>query len=383
MRVTVLTTGTNNTRPIYEPLATLGYALTVFVYDAMEDHGPLLDMVDAARPDWVLLIGAIEAHHGKPVPKVDVLGKIGERHLLVHLCCDGGEPAWWQQLESYYDDGNFALQVNIDGARVGPIGNRGLVMLCPIDGVQFPNPPRPWADRPIPLGFGGSMMAPRSEAISELKQRGLLTYRPRDGALYDGYRDFLCSCRCTLNNAMTGGGSGRRHVKARVLEAALAGSLLLEQQDLPTADWFVPGVDYLTYGNADEVKHRLDWVRGNPIAAEAMALRLRNKVVAEHNPAIFWGRVIEYLGLGPPAPPVRNVPFQHWAPAEKILSAPPGSQPMLVRSVNGRNIVAYGPHFYVIPQHIGPVRLEKHGQREHPLIRRFDTIEAANRVAGN
>lgn len=382
MRVAVLTTGTNNTKPIYEPLRALGHDLTTIIYDAMNDHVALPVMVDAINPDWVLLIGAIEAHHGKPVPKVDVLGKIGERHLLIHLCCDGGEPAWWQQLQSYYDDGNFALQVNIDGVRIGPIGDRGLVMLCPIDAAQFPNPPRPWDDRPISLGFGGGVTAIRAPSISDLQRRGLLTHRPRDDGGYDGYREFLCSCRCTLNNALTGGGTGLMHVKARVIEAALAGSLVLEQEGSPAADWFEPGVDYLTYGNADDVAQRLDWVSTNSAEAETMALRLRSKVMAEHSPAMFWGRVLEYLGFEQPVMPVRNIPFNHWsinAVPRPILSIP--GSPRFVHDIYGHNIVAYGPYFYVIPQKIGSIHLEVEVERAHPKIRRADTIERADRMA--
>jgi hypothetical protein len=382
MRVTVLTTGTNNTKPIYEPLRRLGNDLTVIVYDAMDEHSQLPKAVGASRPDWVLLIGAIEAHHGKPVPKVDVLGKIGAEHLLVHLCCDGGEPAWWEQLQSYYDRGNFALQVNIDGVRVGPIGDRGLVMLCPIDAAQFPDPPRPWAKRLIPLGFGGGIPPSRSASILEMQRLGLLAYRPRDAEGYDGYRDFLCSCRCTLNDAMTGGGTRRQHVKARVIEAALAGSLLFEPEGSPTGDWFEPGVDYLTYRNAADVARQLAWVQSHGAEAEAMALRLRGKVVVEHGPSVFWGRVLEYLGLGDPVAPVRQVPYQNWhlnegGPAAESAQKNGSFVPLFLMTGNKINFVSYGPHVYACPQSVGSIDLANDLHRSKRGIQRFDTLKEA------
>ena len=391
MRVAVLTTGTNNTKPLYEPLRAFGHDLTPIIYDAMPEHSALPGMVEMINPDWVLLIGAIEAHHGKPVPKVDVLARIGERRLMVHLCCDGAEPAWWHQLQSYYDSGNFALQVNIDGVRIGPIGDRGLVMLCPIDPEQFPNPPRSWAARTVQLGFGGGLTPPRAAALGDLIRRGLLTHRERDAEGYDGYREFLCSCRCTLNNSLTGGGSGQQHVKARVIEAALAGSLVLEPEGSPTADWFEPGVDYLAYGSAEDVARKIDWVRDNASEAEVMALRLRGKIVADHSPAMFWGRVLERLGIGKQMPLARKVPFRHWSldwvpghlrPPPPLASQPPTrlsltQPPMFLESKGSVNFVSWRGDVYAIPQRLGPIRLEEINLARFPAILRYTNLAQA------
>src|SRR4029077_8191617 len=133
-----------------------GRNLSVIVYDAID---PVMwqflpSWVDANRPDWVLYIGAMH-HHDRPFPPVDVLTEIGRRHPLVHLCCDGAEPVWWPLLTQYYANKTFALQLTIDGTHAGPIGDQGLIALCPIDPSSFPV--KSWASRAVELGFGGGV----------------------------------------------------------------------------------------------------------------------------------------------------------------------------------------------------------------------------------
>src|ERR1700693_772920 len=113
MRITVLRTHTSNCPAIYEPLSALGHEVSVIIYDlmtleALRDH--LVWMVDETRPDWVLMIGFHRGSHvtplSAPIPSTEVLAKIGSRHPLVHLCCDGAEVVWWPEIQGFYDHGN-------------------------------------------------------------------------------------------------------------------------------------------------------------------------------------------------------------------------------------------------------------------------------------
>lgn len=192
MRILILTTHTNNTLPLYEPLRGLGNTLYTITYDRLtaNEQDTLPEMVRNFEPDWVLYIGAIPEYHNGLVPTVEILTRIGKVAPLVHLCCDGAEYVWWPLLQQYEKAGTFKLQINIDGVRTGPIGETGLTMLTPIDPVGFPD--KPWRQREIGLGFAGQGYGRRAELIDELRTRNVLTCRQRDGAATaTDYRQFL------------------------------------------------------------------------------------------------------------------------------------------------------------------------------------------------
>ena len=85
------------------------------------------------------------------------------------------------------------------------------------------------------------------------------------------------------------------HVKGRVVEAGLAACLLLEPTTSPAKDWFEPGVDYIEYGGIADLKETIRRYIDDPDETEKFGFRLREKVLAEHTPAKFWGRVFERL----------------------------------------------------------------------------------------
>ncbi len=301
MHCTVLRTATNSCIPIYETIGELDHQLTDIIYDAGwgGDYAQLPAMVANTNPDWVLMIGCCD-DEGKNihVPPVEILKQIGEKHKFVHLCCDGAETIWWPQLQRYYNNDVFKLQINIDGVKAGPIGDHdlkdGWTTLCPIDPNKFLQ--RPWSERSINLGFCGSFGGPhpRNKDICELRDRGLLMIRERDHGDPDGYRDWLAQCRCVYNHALTGS-ADKMHVKARVLEASFAGALVIEMAGSPTENWFTPWEDYLPYSNADDVSKHMIWVDTHPMAAQAIAKRLRDKLLSKHTAQIFWTNVINFV----------------------------------------------------------------------------------------
>jgi hypothetical protein len=313
MHVLVLTPDTNNTKPIYQPLLQLGHELVVIRYDCRDRvyHNEIVETTKKLAPDWILYLGAMEKHHQKPIPSVDVLKKIGEVAPMVNLCCDGAEPDWHEQEKRYEDSGAFKLQVNIDGVRTGTIGERGLTLLYPGDlslmrGVH--------ADREVCCGFGGHCyMAERNIFINELVERKVLSYRARDDKpdSYQEYLRFIGGCRAVLNYSVSGSGL-RQHVKARVIESAVMGCCLLELRGSPSAMWFVPGEDYLEYKGADEATERIEWVRSHQAEAAMIALSLQRKVFEHHSVPVFWSQVLERVGLGKALQPVREVVNREW-----------------------------------------------------------------------
>lgn len=398
MRVAILTTHTNNTPAFYEPLRGLGHDLHVFTYDLMaaDAFGHLPRLIAASRPDFVVLIGAHRDYHHRPVVPTEILAEIGTKHKLVHMCCDGAEPVWWPILQEYHNTGRFALQVNIDGVRTGPIGEHGLTLLSPFDSMPFPIEPRSWAKRDIELGFAGSSgSGTRAAVLGQLEARKVIQIRWRvDPEPPDQYREFLCRCKCVWNNAHTGSGL-RMHVKGRAVETAYAGALFLELYGSPLADWFIVEEDYLIYSTTDDVVHRLQWVRDNLTKAQVMASRFREKVIQHHSPEVFWGQVLERIGLGkakhaPKQPSFHPYQMPIFGQAiQPMVHQTNGSHPIspqlipqLLLSINDHNVVIHDGQFYVIPQKLGTVHLDKLVDRSKPGIRRFSTEKDARQALG-
>lgn len=382
MRITVLTTRTNNTQVFYEHLYRLGHHLSVIIYDiiAPNEWDNLVRQVALNRPDVAVMIGATEEHHGHPVTPVQYLAQIGRLCPFIHLCCDGSDAAWWPQLQRYYDKGNFALQVQIDGVKIGPIAERGLTLLTPVDPTDYPDPPKSWMKRSITLGFPGNTGAgDRADTLAKLTSMGLLKHRLRDNDTGHGYREFLSNCKCVVNHALNGTGNSM-HVKGRFLEAALAGALVLEPDGSPAADWFTANVDYLTYSSINDVKRLLVNIEAVPSHYERIAQRLRRRVINEHSPEIFWEIIFGRLGLIETTKVPRTLPFREWGQLPLPVQAPPvvmsvHEPPILLHTEQAVNLVSYAGKVHAIPQRIGCVELDR--GVKHPSIKIFDSVQAA------
>lgn len=297
MKVVVLTTHTNNTPILYSALSATRN-VSVIVYDRMASFESLSGQVEQLNPDWVLYIGAIPYHHRLPVPMIDDLRAISYKKVL--LCCDGADDAWWPLLEEYNSNHVFDLNVNIDGVADGPVlghGDRWITTVAPIDPSGF-GKPIPWSERQVFAGFAGLIMGgERSETIRALAQRGLVDHRQRDGHQSpSNYINWTRNCQVIWNHPETGG-TKSQHVKARVIEAALSGCLVLEKDGSPLMDWFEPDEDYLTWSSVDDVEQKLMWVHNNLAEAEAMAQRMRAKALTKYNVEAFWQRVERRLGV--------------------------------------------------------------------------------------
>jgi hypothetical protein len=384
VKVCILTTGTNNVPPIIDPLADLGNEIVKIIYDEMthaEHDGDLLARVEAANPDWVLHVGAIPEHHGKPVPTSKHFAQIGARWKLVHLCFDGAEPVWWPHIQDYYDRGRFALQVNIDGVRIGPIGERGLTALCPVTTLDTPD----WTERPIMCGFTGGLHGGRWEVIEPLIRQGLLTYRPRDNeSPFTHFNAFLSMCKVGLNVATTGGHAGK-HVKARTLELAAMGCLVLETAGSPLGDWFTEGEDFLAYQTPDDAADKIRWAQAHPREAAVIAESMRRKVTVQHSHAAFWSQVMERIGVGKALSRLKEPPLKHWQGPSSSTHAGPahvaGPTPHLIEAIRMHNLVAFQDRVWIIPQGLGTIDLSNPTHRAHKAIRSAATLEEARASA--
>jgi hypothetical protein len=272
------------------------------VYDAVAGKSPdiaheaLPDHIQGLSPDFVLMIGQCENAGGMAISD-QILTNICLNRKTMHLCCDGSEPAWWPQVERYKTI--FSLQVNIDGVSAGPFADSGITTLCPIDASKYENVPLV-KDRGISLGFRGGYGQRGSDAraniICDIMDAGLITSELRHGTDYNEYRDFLLRCKCTWNHAGNGGGGTQFHVKARVVESMMAGSILVETEGSPASQYFDPGVDYLTYNTIDQVRQAIGWVSSNTDPAQQMADQARSRA-QKYSAAMFWERIFKEVSL--------------------------------------------------------------------------------------
>jgi len=286
MRIAVLSTSTRDVAPIINPLQRMGFPVTIF-YDKLtreQQENEILPTLVNIEPEYVVMVGAIEKYFNAPVPSSLLLKKINERFKTILICFDAGDYPWHVEIEKYHANKCFTLITSIDGSRV----NGGISGLSPIDELPYGDP-YPWNERNIIFGFAGNIgYGPRKQIIQDLTLNGDLTlFAPHCDD--DFYVKFVKSCKGIINHPMTGSGEAE-HVKGRVVQAGLAGSVLFEKLG-PTREWFVPGKDYFEYETLRDVQIGLDWLKSSPEEAEEMAANLRQKVIRDHTPIPFWTRV--------------------------------------------------------------------------------------------
>jgi hypothetical protein len=279
----------------HRSLSCVGHEVHVHQYDDRphDRHGELIDVARDLRPDFIVMVGAVEQYHGRPVLRPDTLCRMREVAPTVLMCNDAGDPPWWPTLEDYYNAGSFSLYVSIDGSKENPIAKwpNGLLALTPTDFLPFK--PRPWGERDIRLGMVGGM-GHRNGMIEQMMSRGMDFREGPSGRTYDEFAEILCRTKVTFCYGITGS-MQRFHVKGRVVEAGLAGSVLLDVETTPTRDWFEPDVEYIPYRDPDDAVAKINALSDEQL--RAMADRFHRKVVEEHHPAAFWNKVIARLGL--------------------------------------------------------------------------------------
>lgn len=257
--------------------------------------------------DVIIYVGV---NGGDCLPTTDELIRLKKFAPTVLLCPEASDRWWWHELiRKYYEAECVDLIVNIDGNPDWPYSEHGITRLCPIDTTVWKTP-KSWEERKYLCGTWSARTGVRDEILNALGDavvwRGNIPARPEHEEednlrTYDSYIDFNRDCRSILN---IGGvwtyidrwlQEGRTHVKARVVETGLAEATLIEQANSETNRWFVPGEDYLTYTTIEEIRQQIHWVESHPYDAQKMASSLRDKVLREHSPKVFWADVFNKL----------------------------------------------------------------------------------------
>lgn len=299
MKALILRTHTTDCDNYWRSFESLGHECVQLIYDQFPHEAHAREILDKAMdlaPDLIIYVGAIEQYHGRPVPKIDVLSCLNDIAPMIHICGDSSDKAWWPHLNAYHAAGCFRVQVGIDGNRETPIakfGERGVVLLTCIDPKWFRLHTNPWSVRPIKTGMAGGLGHGERKILVEhmTKNAGMVWHNSASGATYQEMADFLCRCKFVVNSPMNGTGDGY-HVKGRVIEAGLAGAVLVEKRGSPTHDWFQVGQDFASYDTPAQAAECIEKLLAKPKLAEAMANNLRTRILADHSPKVFWDQVL-------------------------------------------------------------------------------------------
>lgn len=298
MKIVALRTYSLSCDPIIEPLRRLGHDVPEFTFfqpGVPFDHSALPGAIDAIGADLVFMLGQNDDGGGH-VPPVEVLAAISEKRPLVHICCDGSEVVWWPQLDRYKAEVPRMYHVNIDGVATGFFDGFGWTTLCPLDHATFGVPS--WNERPIAIGFcgGWGVKHPRGEDVERLLGKGLIEATKRPFPTYQGFREFMGSCKAVYNHAHSGT-ADHMHVKARVLETAFAGAVLVEPAGSPTARYFDADEDYLVYKDDADVATWRKIMERPDAGFWRMADRFREKAIDLYSAERFWPKVFAMVGV--------------------------------------------------------------------------------------
>lgn len=247
----------------------------------------LLRAAKEYRPDVIFYIGG---NGGPGLPSIDTMREFRKFAKSIHLCFDAADRVWHPTLLEYKAKECFDLQVATDGAVNAPV-DMSVVALC--DPRYFDTLPVPTRD--IHCGFPGQI-APktiRDEVLPGLIKKGLVTLRPRTLSAYTEYPPFLRRCEMIINFGMTGNGVDM-HVKARAVEAGLAGACVLEMAGSPLDKWF-PRESFICFSSPEEAEAVIK--RTTPQEAAHKAAIFSKVVRTEHSPQKRFKEMLARVGL--------------------------------------------------------------------------------------
>ena len=304
-----------------------------------EENVSVLKVPPDGAPDWGIRLAAL-------------LRESEATHLIAHTERDPGlEVRWtwdeaWADIAQWWDgafvgvmwDSGFDL-IRMKGRRLARISPNLLALdICvPIDGALVRGRPEvgpvplleSWetqallADRlqgvekTSDLSFIGALYPYRQELLDSLAANGLrvaVNPHKKSGSAAGSpalptwldYMAALASSEMTLNFSMASSGA-HHQLKWRVIEATLAGTLLLTDDLNRTRDFFVPEQEFATFRDARDLARTLEWWLAHP--DELRAAQERGQRRAQELATFgFWsllGGALDRRGL----PRLPNVSF--------------------------------------------------------------------------
>jgi len=261
-------------------------------------------IINTNRPELIIIVGV----GGDCAPTLEELRWLQDFAPLIYICPEASDKTWWSSLvEKYHDAKCVDLIVNLDGNKDWPYSEEGLTKLTPIDLTPW-HINKPWLERKYLCGTWSTRSGIREEMLNQLDDivvwrgnipvRSNITEEEDNLRSYELYVEFNSDCKSILNIPWRGGDggvsitqSGGMHVKGRVIEAGLASAVLIEHENAETNQWFIPGEDYITYRDLEDIRDMIGWVEHHPNESQQIAKNLKMKVLQYHSPRVFWNDV--------------------------------------------------------------------------------------------
>ncbi len=234
------------------------------------------------QSDVILYIGGVADIYSIPT---DELIELKKRSKLVLICVEAGNPGWHPLLAEYNARNVFDLMVNIDGHHHPHCLNLlGCVDKTPYLGSSL--------GKDILVGHSNSAHSSRTKLIDELAP--LVTCFGRTDTTQE-YADFLKRSKFTLNTNFIGDDRVVMGVNLKTIEAGYAKSLLIEKKNPITEKWFTPGMHYIEYDTADDVRQIVDWLSNDHDTYAEIIDNMARHIDREYSPAKFWSKVFKSL----------------------------------------------------------------------------------------
>lgn len=197
------------------------------------------------------------------------------------------------------------LNVTMDGA--GGYQSRSL---CPEEWLGLWTPLDPalfhaaGGARDVGVCFVGTIAGNpvRQAALAHLERNGV-DVLVRGGGVAEGslsfaeYAALYRRARIVLNFSQVRTDLARHHLKGRVFEAMACGALLLETVNPETTRFFIPGREYETFADQEELLAKVRRLLADEPARAAIAARGHARVTTEYTAERFWRAVLERVGV--------------------------------------------------------------------------------------
>jgi glycosyltransferase involved in cell wall biosynthesis len=152
----------------------------------------------------------------------------------------------------------------------------------------------------IPVSFVGSLRYPeRAKYAEELIRRVppiTVAGGQRESQLsHEAYAKLIRASKIGINFCKNPMGTGYEQTKGRVFHVIASKSLLLEEKNSSTPDFFTPGLDYIEFENIDDLVNKIDYYLINEDERINIAERAYRKFAKYYTPDHFWDRLMSKI----------------------------------------------------------------------------------------
>jgi spore maturation protein CgeB len=156
-------------------------------------------------------------------------------------------------------------------------------------------------DRTFDFSFIGQVSSYRDYRFSFVNALKSLNY---ESAIYisnsrksqisrDKYLDLLAQSKISINFSESV--NGTHQIKLRVWEILLSGSLLLEQKNLETCNYFVDGEHYISFDSEGDLKNKLNYYLNNQDLVTQIALNGKNRAISLISKHDFENEIVSLI----------------------------------------------------------------------------------------